>query len=1063
MPLSPRMAWSYPSDGQDPWYEKFQDMVRQIDASAFASREDRHVQLMEGGNVSFTAASGVLDWSADLEILAGITGFSWVLEAQSVVLEDGDILYVDLVRAPTARTVLAPIITNQIPSSDRALFLAIRRDSRVYWRDGYVINDGDSTPLYEPGSGGAGGNTLQEAYDEGGPGAGRVILANSGAIQINGTGVVLDVNADVDISGKLTVGGLIDPTGLELVAQAVNPSGGSPATTLWIDSGTGHLMRGAVDVETSIGGSLDDAYDFGGPGLGRFIVADSGAIDISGTFGLLISGGNLSLNDNVPLQIGSGTDLSVVHDGSNTTATSATGNLIIDNTNVTGLTRFQLGTDDANTALQVLNDSGNVHFEIDGAGTAEFNTPLLFLGKDQAGSPTYDSGFIVERGTSANAGFFWDESADRFVMVGDTPEVGTTRGNVTINSYAGGRASKFAVTDYTTTPAFSVPEDVGDAFYTAVGNIGAGYVAGAFGTGVIPELYFYRARGDTTAPADVAINDRLLGINVNPWASGGWASGFAINVDVSAAPSGAIVPMKLDFINKGVTDMSLSDDGYLGVGAPRPQTRLSVSETGGVDPASALIPANTDLTLYKNGFTGGAPGMGVIFSELGTPALGAAYRGIRSRGTVAAPAIVVSGDHIMSVEAYAYDGAALQNTANIRFEVDGAPSAGNMPTRILFQTGPAATPITRMTIDSSGGVDIPGKLTVGGLIDPTGMVFDEQSTVPGGAPGAAKGTLWVRDDTPNVLVFTDDSGSDTVLGAGGGGLPHTLAAGANTVLTDGAQTWFTANTTTGDVVCGNTTDNPATLFSGTGLVQFGDDTTTARDQAVRFISGTGALKARTTLTLNTTVGGLNAITEIDSGGGYAQANGVFAVGDPNLAGGGAEASVILYGRAGGSNQSVDLRYEDTNDRFEIVHAGNSSTTFGAIPLTGGTGIENTGLVTGANFAQAFEMKEEEVTGLSGATVDTLTTMLPTDCVAWRAAVYVTTTITGATSFDVGIAGDTQRYAAGVGVASGSTGGTSRLDVYSSGSAIRLTAQGGSFTAGAVRVVTWYLRATDPTA
>lgn len=36
-------------------------------------------------------------------------------------------------------------------------------------------------------------------------------------------------------------------------------------------------------------------------------------------------------------------------------------------------------------------------------------------------------------------------------------------------------------------------------------------------------------------------------------------------------------------------------------------------------------------------------------------------------------------------------------------------------------------------------------------------------------PGAAKGRLWVRNDAPNVLVFTDDTGAETVLGSGGGG------------------------------------------------------------------------------------------------------------------------------------------------------------------------------------------------------------------------------------------------------------------------------------------------------
>lgn len=65
--------------------------------------------------------------------------------------------------------------------------------------------------------------------------------------------------------------------------------------------------------------------------------------------------------------------------------------------------------------------------------------------------------------------------------------------------------------------------------------------------------------------------------------------------------------------------------------------------------------------------------------------------------------------------------------------------------------------------DVNGNLEVTGKLTVTGLIDPTGMVFDEQATVPGGAPGAAKGTIWVRNDAPNVLIFTDDSGTDNEL------------------------------------------------------------------------------------------------------------------------------------------------------------------------------------------------------------------------------------------------------------------------------------------------------------
>jgi len=60
---------------------------------------------------------------------------------------------------------------------------------------------------------------------------------------------------------------------------------------------------------------------------------------------------------------------------------------------------------------------------------------------------------------------------------------------------------------------------------------------------------------------------------------------------------------------------------------------------------------------------------------------------------------------------------------------------------------------------------VDGKLTVTGLIDPTGVVLDEQAAAPA-PPVAGKGTVWVRDDTPNEFVFTDDAGVDHVLRSG---------------------------------------------------------------------------------------------------------------------------------------------------------------------------------------------------------------------------------------------------------------------------------------------------------
>jgi len=85
----------------------------------------------------------------------------------------------------------------------------------------------------------------------------------------------------------------------------------------------------------------------------------------------------------------------------------------------------------------------------------------------------------------------------------------------------------------------------------------------------------------------------------------------------------------------------------------------------------------------------------------------------------------------------------------------------------------------------TGDLTVSGKLTVTGIIDPTGVVLDEQAATPA-PPTAGKGIVWVRNDAPNVLVFTDDAGTDHVLGAGTGDVVGPAGATDNAVaLYDG--------------------------------------------------------------------------------------------------------------------------------------------------------------------------------------------------------------------------------------------------------------------------------------
>ena len=61
---------------------------------------------------------------------------------------------------------------------------------------------------------------------------------------------------------------------------------------------------------------------------------------------------------------------------------------------------------------------------------------IIALAAETSGTPSNDAGLLINRGSSDNQAFLWDESADEFVMANVTSEDGDTAGNVTIGSYA---------------------------------------------------------------------------------------------------------------------------------------------------------------------------------------------------------------------------------------------------------------------------------------------------------------------------------------------------------------------------------------------------------------------------------------------------------------------------------------------------------------------------------------------------------------------------------------------------------------------------------------------------
>lgn len=125
------------------------------------------------------------------------------------------------------------------------------------------------------------------------------------------------------------------------------------------------------------------------------------------------------------------------------------------------------------------------------------------------------------------------------------------------------------------------------------------------------------------------------------------------------------------------------------------------------------------------------------------------------------------------------------------------------------------------------------------------------------------------------------------------------------------------------------------------------------------------------------------------------------------------------------------------------------TTMPLIPTNGGS----------ANIKAAMELLDDVSTGA------TTTSLIPAGCILIGLSTYVTDTITGSgvTGYTVGDGSDADRWGDITGTAIGTNSTladwTAAGIVITSATDVTITATGGTFTAGAVRVVAWYIDAT----
>lgn len=258
-------------------------------------------------------------------------------------------------------------------------------------------------------------------------------------------------------------------------------------------------------------------------------------------------------------------------------------------------------------------------------------------------------------------------------------------------------------------------------------------------------------------------------------------------------------------------------------------------------------------------------------------------------------------------------------------------------------------------LDIAQDVFIGGKLTVDGLIDPTGLVLDGQADVPQGSTGTNKGVLWVKSGASTELMFTNDAGTETSLSGGGGETtdiifdtsePNGIRIGTDTgsatsnqataiAIGEGASCTSASSVAIGD---GANTSHASSVAIGIGCVSGGSHAVAIGNNAAAAVDnisiGRNAGSSYSNAMDNVAIG-RNSLTSINAssadynvGIGYRALSAVTS-GDRNIAIGGDAGRLISNG---GSNVCVGWEAGDilTNGQDNVILGRSADMTAGNV-------------------------------------------------------------------------------------------------------------------------------------
>lgn len=248
----------------------------------------------------------------------------------------------------------------------------------------------------------------------------RSIVAGN-AISVSGTrditvNVLYD-NASIGLNGSnqlyVKAGGITNAmlvnSSLSVVAGAGLTDGGSVALgasiTLNIGAGTGITVNAdSVQLDTSSTRNTDHS-----------------AVTLTAGAGLT-GGGDITASRS--FAVGAGTGITVNADDIAITGAGALTTNYLTKWNGTGFSNSTI-TDDGTTVTIGGNLTVNGSITYVNSNTVEIGDSIILLNRDEAGTPSQNGGIEIERGTSTNVSFIWNETSDYWSTVTEPLHIGS--------------------------------------------------------------------------------------------------------------------------------------------------------------------------------------------------------------------------------------------------------------------------------------------------------------------------------------------------------------------------------------------------------------------------------------------------------------------------------------------------------------------------------------------------------------------------------------------------------------------------------------------------------------